>query len=86
MCNFSIDFSGDASTFIKKCEEAIDDVGRSFAGDTSAGTFNVPSPFGRIKGIYSMSNASPVEITISKKPAIVSCSEIKTMLRKYING
>jgi hypothetical protein len=80
MCNFSINFIGEASAFITKVEAAIDETGGSFTGDTSSGNFSVPSPFGRIKGTYSMNHASQVDITITQKPSLVVCKAIENEL------
>jgi hypothetical protein len=85
-CTFSINFTGSASDLITKVETAIDNAGGSFTGDTSSGSYSVPTPLGQIKGTYTMNNASPINIVITQKPFLVSCNDIETKLNEYINS
>ncbi|MBC7383410.1 MAG: hypothetical protein H7296_10550 [Bacteroidia bacterium] len=85
-CSFSIEFNGDANSLITKVSEAINGAGGVFNGDTSSGNFSTPTPLGEIIGNYMLNDSSPIHITISKKPFLVSCKAIEGKLNDYLNG
>lgn len=85
MCTFSINFTGDALTFITKAENAIDAAGGSFTGDASSGSFSVRSPLGQVKGTYKIDQPSTANISITQKPFLVSCGAIQDQLQEYVN-
>lgn len=83
-CNFTIPFSGDAETILRKAKSAVESQGGSFTGDQSAGNFDV-SVFGNtIAGSYSVA-AQSLDIVIDSKPFLVPCSTIESFLTKQLS-
>ncbi|MES0491377.1 MAG: hypothetical protein ABUK01_15390 [Leptospirales bacterium] len=84
LCNFSVDFKGSAEELVAKAKQAIEDAGGTFKGDTSSGSFTAPTPFGKIEGTYTISGQT-INIAITKKPLIASCSLIEKKLKEYLS-
>jgi hypothetical protein len=84
-CNFSIPFSISASEVAGKAKRAILSAGGNFQGDSAAGGFEVSTPLGGIRGSYIIQN-SMINVTISSKPFLVSCSLIEKQLRGYFEA
>ena len=83
-CNFTIPFSGDAEAILRKAKSAVESQGGNFAGDPSAGNFDV-SVFGNtIAGSYNV-NGQSLDITIDSKPFLVPCSTIESFLTKQLS-
>ena len=83
MCDFSINFTGTPQDLISKAETAINDAGGAFTGNETAGSFSTPTPLGQIKGSYTITG-STINISITKKPMLLSCATIESQLRKYL--
>ncbi len=79
MCQFSISFSGDAESLIKRAQEQIGNAGGNFTGDSKEGNFQAKTPIGPIKGSYMIEGQS-INLTISDKPFLLSCSRIEKEL------
>jgi hypothetical protein len=83
-CRFSIEFSGSPEGLIQKANEGLAQVKGNFTGDTSQGSFTVPTPLGSIKGAYVIEGFT-ITIDVHDKPMLLSCSRIETELRKFMN-
>ena len=88
MSSFTIDFPGTASQFTTKASSAITAKGGQFTGDTSTGNFHIKTAIGAVEGHYEVLAASsasqtPVAVTITKKPFIVSTSQIKQAISDF---
>ncbi|MBD2755353.1 hypothetical protein [Spirosoma validum] len=88
MSTFTIDFPGTASQFTTKASSAITEKGGQFLGDTSTGTFRIKTGIGAVEGTYQVmspdsTQQTPVSITITKKPFIVSTNQIKTAISDF---
>ena len=84
-CNFSIPFSGEATSVLAKAKAAVQKQGGTFDGDTNSGSFSV-SVFGNaIAGSYTVA-ASNMNIVIDSKPFLVPCSAIEGFLKSQIAG
>lgn len=83
-CNFSIPFSGEAEIILAKAKAAIESQQGTFAGDTNAGDFDVTVFGNTIKGTYII-NGHDLNITITRKPFLVPCSTIESLLRSKIS-
>jgi hypothetical protein len=81
-CNFSIPFSISAEEVAEKARHAIVRAGGIFQGDFTAGTFDVSTPLGTIRGSYSIQQ-SVIYVVIHSKPFLVSCGLIEKQLRSY---
>jgi len=57
-CNFTITFQGSAGDFVAKAKAKVEENNGTFDGDTSSGSFDVPTPIGHISGDYSISATS----------------------------
>ena len=86
MCNFSIDFNGDAQIIINSADQAITNAGGHLTRDTqTTGSFILPTHAGTIRGNYAVTGNN-FDIVITQKPFLVSCNRIEEELRKQING
>lgn len=83
-CQFSIEFSGAAEELLQKAKDGITQARGSFEGDTSQGSFKVPTPLGEIKGAYTI-EASVITITVGDKPMLLGCGRIESELRKFMS-
>ncbi|MDB5197841.1 MAG: hypothetical protein JWP88_2212 [Flaviaesturariibacter sp.] len=84
-CNFSIPFSGEATSVLAKAKAAVQKQGGKFEGDTSSGQFSV-SVFGNdIAGSYTVADSN-MNIVIDSKPFLVPCSAIEGFLKSQIAG
>lgn len=86
MCNFSINFNGDAQSIINRAETAITNAGGSFerTSDTT-GNFSIHTHAGIIVGNYTVVDQA-FQIVITQKPFLVSCNRIEEELRRQIGG
>ena len=81
-CNFSIAFNSSSSALAEKARQAIMGAGGNFMGTEIAGNFNVSTPLGDIHGSYTI-DAQVINVVITSKPFLVSCSMIEKQLRGY---
>jgi hypothetical protein len=81
-CNFSIPFSSTGGAVSEKARQAISGAGGNFQGNESAGTFDVHTPLGDIRGSYTVEQ-QVIHVTIISKPFLVSCGMIESQLRGY---
>ncbi len=79
MCQFSIPFSGDPESLLKRARQEIENTGGAFNGDAAQGTFQARTPIGSIQGTYQISGQS-ISLTILKKPFLLSCNRIEKEL------
>jgi hypothetical protein len=83
-CTFSIPFTGDAESILAKAKAAIESQNGNFTGDANSGNFEV-SVFGNsIKGYYNVSGQN-LNLTITDKPFLISCSTIESLLKSRIS-
>ncbi len=83
-CNFTIPFSGEAESILRKAKSTVESQGGSFTGDVASGNFDV-SVFGNtIAGSYNVAGQS-LDIVIDSKPFLVPCSTIESFLTKQLS-
>ena len=83
-CQFGIDFTGSAEDLVKRAKKEIEDHGGTFQGDASSGSFSVSVPIlGKIEGAYTIKGQT-INVTITKKPGLLSCGAIESQLKKYL--
>lgn len=88
MSTFTIDFPGTARQFTSKASSAITDKGGSFSGDIATGKFRIQTGMGAVEGEYQIlspgtDQQTPISITITKKPFIVSTNMIKSAINDF---
>ena len=88
MSTFTIDFPGTASQFTTKASSAITENGGAFTGDTTTGNFRIQTGIGAVEGTYQVlapvsGTQTPIAITITKKPFIVSTNKIKSAINDF---
>ena len=88
MSTFTIDFPGTSSQFTIKASSAITEKGGQFTGDSTKGQFHIKTAIGAIEGNYqvlpsSSDGQTPIAITITKKPFIVSTNKIKDAISDF---
>ncbi|MCW3080905.1 hypothetical protein [Segetibacter sp.] len=79
MCQFSIPFSGDAESLIKRAKQEIEKVGGNLMGDGTQGSFEGKTPIGSIEGSYRV-EGQQISFNITDKPFLLSCSRIEKEL------
>lgn len=87
MSTFQIDFPGTPSQFTAKAGNAIQGKGGSFDGDEYKGIFHIKTAIGAVEGTYEVGSPigsqTPVSVTITKKPFIVSTNKIKEAISDF---
>ena len=88
MASFTIDFPGTPSQFTVKASSAIGQKGGQFTGDSNKGTFRIKTAIGAVEGSYEVlgtpsGNMTPIQVTITKKPLIVSTNQIKEAISDF---
>lgn len=82
---FSIPFTGTADAVVQKIKEQVAAQGGTCTGDASAGSFDVPTPVGRIKGTYAIDTSQQIDVTITNKPGLFpSCNQIEGYIKDHI--
>ena len=84
MCTFSIPFTGDAESILAKAKAAIESQNGDFTGDANSGNFEVSVFANSIKGHYNVSGNN-LNLTITDKPFLISCSTIESLLKSRIS-
>lgn len=79
MCQFNIQFSGDAESLIRRARQELSKAGGAFNGDSTQGNFEVKTPLGSIEGSYVMAGQE-ISINITDKPFFISCKRIQKEL------
>lgn len=83
-CNFSIDFEGPIAPLIEKASNEIIAAGGSFNGDINSGSFQIPTPLGKVSGSYTV-RGNAINFEITNKPIVISCAKIEAELRKRLD-
>ncbi|HEU0136907.1 MAG TPA: hypothetical protein VFQ50_06420 [Flavobacterium sp.] len=83
-CQFSINYPKQKDELVQKLEAAILQTNGQFDGDTSNGVFKGNTPVGSFSGSYTI-HGDNIEVTIDKKPWLVSCNKIEDEINNYIN-
>jgi hypothetical protein len=84
ICSFSIPFTGDAESILAKAKAAIQSQSGDFTGDANSGNFEVSLFANSIKGYYNVSGQN-LNLTITEKPFLISCSSIESILKSKIS-
>ena len=84
-CNFSIPFSGSATSVLNRAQAAIQGQGGEFRGDDMSGAFQVSILGSSIKGSYNITGQD-LNVTIDTKPFLVPCGTIQSYLTKQLGG
>ena len=84
MCQFTIHYPKPKEELVQKLEEAIIKTKGEFNGDTSNGVFKGTTPVGAFSGSYRIVDDT-IEVSIDKKPWLVSCGRIEDEINNYIN-
>jgi len=82
-CNFKIPFDAAPKEVLATAKKTMEKYHGSFEGDVHSGHFRVPVGIGDIEGSYTITG-HVMDITITKKPLIVTCSVIEKQLKKYM--
>ncbi|WP_018344036.1 hypothetical protein [Cytophaga aurantiaca] len=85
-CTFDIPFTQNVNEMIKTIQESILKVeNAAFEGNSSSGSFSLPTPLGQIKGTYKIT-ATLAHFAIIEKPMLVPCSLIESKLNGFLNA
>jgi hypothetical protein len=82
-CNLQFPFIDSVSDLVTNLKDRIEQANGDFNGNTSGGSFSVPTPLGRIEGTYKI-NGQLLLIAISKRPIIISCNKIAQFIENEI--
>jgi len=83
-CTFSIPVKMSPDEVYSKASDAIQKAGGIIDGSGAGGTFSLPTPIGKIAGSFTIGNGI-MDVIITDKPFIVSCSQIEQRLNGFIN-
>lgn len=79
MCQFSIPFSGDPESLMKRARQEIESAGGAFNGDLMQGSFQAKTALGSVQGSYQIAGQE-IFLIIIKKPFLLSCTRIEKEL------
>jgi len=83
MCQFSLPYTGDPESLLRRAQQEIQGPGGSFDGDARRGTFQAKTPLGSIRGSYEISGQQ-IFLSILKKPFLLSCKRIESELAAFM--
>lgn len=84
MCQFSIPFSGEPESLMKRARREIERAGGAFDGDAAQGSFRAKTPIGSIHGSYQVAGQE-IALAITKKPILLSCKRIQKELAEVMH-
>jgi hypothetical protein len=84
-CSFNIDFDAGADRIVETAAQAITAAGGKFSGDVAGGEFSLSAGMISVKGSYAI-DGSRLNIVITRKPVMISCSRIEKEIRKYLQA
>jgi hypothetical protein len=86
MCNFPIEYPKPKDEMVSQLKAAIESQTNGiFQGDTSSGSFSFTAKGFDLAGNYSIAG-DIVDVSVTKKPWLLSCSKIESEIRKYLNN
>jgi hypothetical protein len=84
MCNFSINYPKSKEELVTQLKSAIlSQSNAHFEGDNGTGAFAFTAMSFDIAGNYVIEGDS-IDVNITDKPFLVSCSKIESEIRKYL--
>jgi hypothetical protein len=83
-CRFSIPIKISPDEVYAKATAAIKGAGGTTTATGDNGTFSIPTPIGKIAGDFSI-DAGIMNVIITDKPLLISCSAIEQRLKGFIN-
>lgn len=84
MCNFAIEYPKSKDQMVSQLRAAIESqTDGVFQGDTSAGIFSFSAKGFDLAGNYTI-NGDTIDVNITDKPWLISCSKIEKEIRKYL--
>jgi len=85
MCNFSIEYPKPKDEMVMQLKKAVEaQADGVFNGDTSAGEFSFSARGFDLAGGYCISG-DVIEVSVFKKPWLLSCKKIEAEIRKYLD-
>lgn len=86
MCNFSINYPKPKDQLVSHLKAAILSQGNAqFEGDNTRGAFAFTAMGFNIAGSYAIIE-DVIDVNITDKPFLVSCSRIESEIRKYLGA
>ncbi|RLA72768.1 MAG: hypothetical protein DRG24_02010 [Epsilonproteobacteria bacterium] len=82
---FTLTLMQDTETALDHIKSGITEAGGDFEGNTNHGAFKGNTPLGTIKGSYLVKNDNKIDITIVKKPMLLSNAAIKSAIEDYLS-
>ena len=79
MCQFSLAYSGDALSLLRRAKQEIERTGGTLVGSDAEGEFQAKTPIGSIRGTYHV-DGQQITLAILKKPLLLSCTRIQKEL------
>ena len=84
MCNFSINYPKPKEQLVAQLKSAIlSQSNAHFEGDNTTGAFAFTAMGFDIAGNYGI-NGDTIDVNITDKPFLLSCSKIESEIRKYL--
>jgi len=80
---FSIKFKNSAKSLVADVKKAVKKNNGKFSGDETEGNIEIPTPLGKISGVYQI-DGQKAKIEILKKPFLLSEERIKKELLKML--
>jgi len=84
VCQYNFELPLDPLPLMAMARQAIIENGGVATGQLPRVFLSIPTPFGRFDGVCTLVSASVVNIAVTKKPDIVSCTMIRDKLTFFL--
>lgn len=83
MADFKIPIAASRTSIFAKMKAAVEEAKGELSGNEEHGSFRIPIALGTIEGQFSITN-EVLEVTVTKKPMLVSRKMIKQALEDFL--
>ena len=84
VCQYNFELPLDPVPLMEMARQAIVKNGGTVSGQLPRVLLSIPTPVGRFEGVCSLVSGSVVNIAVTKKPELVSCTMIRDKLTFYL--
>ena len=83
-CMFNFKIPDDPVAILDMIRPMIEQAGGTVSGESANVTFSIPTTIGRFDGACKVIEASTIQIAVTDKPELVTCTMVRQKLVFYI--
>lgn len=83
-CMFNFKIPDDPVAILDMVRPMIAEIGGTVSGESADLTFSIPTTLGRFDGACKVIEASTIQIAVTDKPELVSCTMVRQKLVFYV--